>query len=165
MEGNRTGGDPIAAPDDASSGGAQWGLIERVLGAMKVYIASLISGENQRLGVLDTREAVEYWPSTFNGTASTARKTIGPLGSAGDILHGITIFNGSASNITAATLQDGSTTLAWVDLGALKTLAAGATATVMLPKGIQSQNSGGWGISITCAGTMSLVQIGAYGLF
>lgn len=133
-------------------------------GTQKVQISNLLAGENPNLGVTETVDAIDYWPSTFSGTATGVRKSLGVTGAAGNVVYGITLFNGSASNITSATLQDGATTLAWVDLGALKTLAAGATATVMLPRGMRSQN-GGWGITIACAGTMSLVQIGAYGIF
>jgi hypothetical protein len=132
--------------------------------ALPVELVTLLAGENQPLGVMEIVDVTDYWPSTFSGTATTVRKSIGAVGAPGDVLYGITLFNGSASNITSATLQDGTTTLAWIDLGALKTLAAGATATVMLPRCMRSQN-GGWGITIACAGTMASVQIGAYGIF
>jgi hypothetical protein len=56
MNGNRTGGDPIAAPDDAASGSAQWGVIERVLGSLKVHLSNGYEPNGEKLLVGTARD-------------------------------------------------------------------------------------------------------------
>ena len=130
--------------------------IEVVGKALKVYLASLLSGEDQTLGWLDTvNGAYEYFQAS--GVTTAQDITLGSVGAVGDYLESVTIYNGAASAATPIVIKDGSTTLAFI---VPASLAAGASVTI--PVGFKSV-VGGWKVNITCAGTMSAIKIGAKG--
>lgn len=159
MPGNTHGGEPIAAPDDASSGNPNWGVIERALGALKVYVASLGAGENQTLNALETIPANEYLSGSLSGVTSGTAFTLGAVGAAGDYLDEVVIrADGTTTMSGYIVITDGSTTI-----DALKTAVPADNAAVTISVKAKSKN-GAW--KITCAATtMANVKYAAKGLF
>ena len=123
-----------------------------------VNLTTLITGENQSLGLLETSG-----PGTYvNGSAVTSAADInlGSPGAVGNKLYGIAVYNGSASAFTACVLKDGSTTIDFLSLG-MTTLAPTTFATWTPPGGVMESKNGGWKLNITCAGTMADIKYGA----
>jgi hypothetical protein len=128
-----------------------------------VNLTTLITGENQSLGVLETSSPGTY--VTAVGATSAADIAIGSPGAAGDKLFAVAVFNGSAQPFTAFSIKDGSTTLTGLTNSTLTTLAAGANAIYTMPGGCLESKNGGWKINITCTGTMASIAIVAVGAF
>lgn len=137
--------------------------VEWVGGAAKVYLASLLSGENPSLNVLETINGGNEYVSGAFVTSGTA-VTLGAVGAAGDVLETVWVFNGSASPFTAFTITDGTTVIDFLTPG-MTTLAAGAYGVYQIPGGPLKSKNGAWKITATCIGTMSLIKYGAKGLF
>jgi hypothetical protein len=128
-----------------------------------VNLTTLITGENQSLGVLETSSPGTY--VTAVGATSAADIAIGSLGAAGDKLFAFTVFNDSGDPFTAFSIKDGSTALTVLDTSSFTTLADGARATFTAPGGCLESKNGGWKINITCVGTMAQIYILAVGAF
>ena len=130
------------------------------------WAASLLPpiGTNTAFSVLEAvNGCTEYVAGV--GATSAAAIVLGNVGDIGDILEAVYLSNGSGSAFTDFTIQDGGTTLDWIDVGSLKTLANGAKGALVLPGGPLKSRNGAWRITITCAGTMSSIKYGAKGLF
>lgn len=141
--------------------------IEVVGKALKVYVASLLSGELQERAFLTIANATrEYVQGAFVTTAVDV--ILGQTGAAGDILETLWIWNNSGSAFTAFAIYDGSTTIDFLDLVTWQTLASGTGSanrlSLTIPGGIESKN-GGWKLRVTCAGTMASIKFGAKGQF
>lgn len=126
-----------------------------------VSLVTLISGEIQPLGLMETSSPGSY--VNGNAVTSAADINLGNPGAAGNKLYGIGINNdASGQPITAVTLWDGSTQLAF--LGSLNAAdIANNTRWTWTPLGgvLESKN-GGWRIRITAAGaTMANIRWGA----
>lgn len=122
------------------------------------YLASLIAGENQALGLTETSAPGSY--VSGSAVTSAADIVLGSPGGAGNKLYGIAIFNNSGSAFTACIIKDGSTTIDWLTLG-MTTLASGSYATWTPPGGVLESQTGSWKLNITCAGTMANIKYGA----
>ena len=132
--------------------------VKSTANAVWVCLKSLLAGEDQVLGALGTFNATTEWVE-FAGVTTGIDITISA--SAGDLLESITIYNGSASAITAILIKDNAVALPWL---VPAQIAAGASATIKDGLGLRSKG-GGWKINLTCAGTMSLIKGAAKGLF
>jgi hypothetical protein len=122
------------------------------------YLASLIAGENQPLGLTETSLPGAY----VSGSAVTSGADIvlGFPGGAGNKLYAISVFNGSASAFTACVIKDGSTVVDWLTLG-MTILAPGGFATWVPAGGVLESQNGSWKLVITCAGVMNTIKYGA----
>jgi len=123
-----------------------------------VNLTTLISGENQSLGLLETSSPGTY--VSGSAVTSAADINLGSPGAAGNKLYGISIYNNSGSSFSACVIKDGSTTLDWLTLG-MTTLATGSYATWTPPGGVLESKNGVWKLNITCAGTMANIKYGA----
>lgn len=126
-------------------------------GSLYVNLTSLLSGENQSLGVIETSSPGAY----VNGNAVTSGLDInlGSPGAPGNKLFAIAINNdNSLQPITAVTLWDGSTQL--VSLSPLNAadIANNTRWTWTPPGGVLESKNGGWRMRITCTGTMANIR-------
>lgn len=107
--------------------------------------------------LVDVKETLA--PGVYQITAPVTTNVAFNLGSqkAGNKLVAISIVNGSASAMTAASLRDGTVVLP-VDLGTLPTLAPGARWTWTPPGGCLESKTG-WQMVLANAGTMANIQV------
>lgn len=123
-----------------------------------VNLTTLISGENQSLGLLETSSPGTY--VSGSAVTSAADINLGSPGAAGNKLYSIAVYNGSGQPFTACVLKDGSTTINFLTLG-MTTLADATYATWTPPGGVMESKNGGWKLNITCTGTMANIKYGA----
>lgn len=130
------------------------------------WAASLLPpiGTNTAFGVIESINGGSEYVAGAGVTTATAI-ILGNVGDINDVLEAVYLSNGSGSAFTDFTIQDGGTTLDWLDVGALKTLANGAKGSLVIPGGPLKSRNGAWKITITCAGTMASIKYGAKGLF
>lgn len=143
-----SGWEPVNAPQRTADGSA------------RATLSTLLSGENQPLDLQETSQPGAY----VNGNAVTSGADInlGSPGAAGNKLFAIGINNDNSTQpITAVTLWDGGTQVAW--LGSLNAadIANNTRWTWTPPGGVLESRNGGWRMRITCAGTMANIRWGA----
>jgi hypothetical protein len=114
-----------------------------VADAAKVYLASLLSGEDPIVGGLAVFAAGSEYVAG-SATTDAADITLGANGAAGDLLEEVVVRNGSGSSAVTLAIKDGTTEL----LAYRITIALGVTARV--PVGLRSRN-GGWKINLDAA--------------
>lgn len=101
MADDNRGGEPIRAPDESGN----WSTIKQIAGALKVYLSSLLAGEDQFNNLIRTASAA---PDYKVLVANAADQVCGAVGAAGDYLHDIQLSVTAAGTIV---IKDGSTTI------------------------------------------------------
>lgn len=125
--------------------------IEVVGKALKVYLASLLSGEDQTLGYLSVADAATEYETV---AASQTDQVLGATGAAGDYLGKLVVVVTTAATAQVQ-IKDGTGTAITV----FPNSPGGGVGTYVLPLGLKS-NSGGWKVT-TGAGSAVI----ASGLF
>jgi hypothetical protein len=126
-------------------------------GAERTNLTTLLAGENQPLGLIETSAPGAY----VNGNAVTSGADInlGSPGAAGNKLYGIAVFNdNSTQSITAATLWDGATQVTAYSLAALQVANNAYGLWVPPLGGVLESKNGGWRLRLTCTGTMANIR-------
>jgi len=117
-------------------------------GAAHVYMASLLAGENQSLGVVETINGGGEYETVAAGQTD---QVLGAVGAAGDYLDSLLLTVGAA---TAITVKDNATTIFTFTFGAAVT-----TGPVEIPIRCKSV-SGAW--KVTTGASMTALAKGVF---
>lgn len=130
--------------------------IEVVGNALKVYLASLLSGEDQFIGALGTIPAANEY---VEGSGAAGDIVLGSTGAVGDFLADVRVRAAAVGGTVTVTVKDGSTTLD----SFTHTFADNTTNVFAVNR--RSKN-GGWKITLAVsAGTLANAKYGAAGSF